>query len=78
MTINGGADLYSADAEYLRREGAISLKVFMDSCQKYGVEAFKAYHTLATSQPMGLGLASGKSLNQLNLPCLNMEFEKTI
>jgi len=28
MTINGGADLYATDAEYLRREGAISLKVF--------------------------------------------------
>jgi len=41
--LNGGADLYAADAEGLRREGAISLKVFMDACQEDGVEPFKTY-----------------------------------
>ena len=35
--LNGGADFYAADAEGLRREGAISLKVFMDACQEDGV-----------------------------------------
>ena len=48
--LNGGADFYAADAEGLRREGAISLKVFMNACQDDGVEPFKAF--------------SGKSLNQ--------------
>jgi predicted HicB family RNase H-like nuclease len=41
--LNGGADFYAADAEGLRREGAISLKVFMDACQEDGVEPFKTY-----------------------------------
>ena len=48
--LNGGADFYAADAEGLRCEGAISLKVFMDACQEDGVEPFKTF--------------SGKSLNQ--------------
>ena len=47
--LNGGADFYVADAEGLRREGAISLKVFMDASHEDGVEPFKTF--------------SGKSLN---------------
>ena len=39
--LNGGADFY--DTEGLRREGAISLKIFMDACQEDGVEPFKTY-----------------------------------
>jgi predicted HicB family RNase H-like nuclease len=70
--LNGGADFYAADAEGLRREGAISLKVFMDACQEDGVEPFKAYsgkfvlrippedHAAVTRA----AIASGKSLNQ--------------
>jgi len=48
--LNGGADFYAADAEGLPHEGVISLKVFMEACQKYGVEVFKAYCALATPQ----------------------------
>ena len=70
--LNGGADFYAADAEGLRREGAISLKVFMDACQEDGVEPFKTYsgkfvlrippedHAAVSSA----AIASGKSLNQ--------------
>jgi len=36
------ADFYASDAEGLRREGVISLKVFMEACQEDGVEPFKA------------------------------------
>ncbi|MGZ4997207.1 MAG: type II toxin-antitoxin system HicB family antitoxin [Methylobacter sp.] len=70
--LNGGADFYAADAEGLRREGAISLKVFMEACKEDGVEPFKAYsgkfvlrippedHAAVTRA----AIASGKSLNQ--------------
>ena len=70
--LNGGADFYATDAEGLRREGAISLKVFMDACHEDGVEPFKAYsgkfvlrippddHAAASRA----AIASGKSLNQ--------------
>jgi predicted HicB family RNase H-like nuclease len=32
LGLNGGADFYAQDAEGLRREGAISLQVFLDAC----------------------------------------------
>jgi predicted HicB family RNase H-like nuclease len=70
--LNGGADFYAADAEGLRREGAISLKVFMEACQEDGAEPFKAYSGkfILRLDPEDLAavsraaLASGKSLNQ--------------
>ena len=70
--LNGGADFYAADAEGLRREGEISLKVFMDACEEDGVEPFKTYsgkfvlrippedHAIVSRA----AIASGKSLNQ--------------
>lgn len=70
--LNGGADFYAKDADGLRREGEISLKVFIESCQEDGVEPFKSFsgkfvlrlppedHALISSA----ALASGKSLNQ--------------
>jgi predicted HicB family RNase H-like nuclease len=70
--LNGGADFYASDAEGLRREGALSLKVFMDACREDGVEPIKAYsgkfvlrispddHAAASIA----ATASGKSLNQ--------------
>lgn len=41
--LNGGADFYAADAEGLRYERNISLKVFMKSCQENRVDVFKMY-----------------------------------
>ncbi|MDD5267810.1 MAG: type II toxin-antitoxin system HicB family antitoxin [Methylococcales bacterium] len=70
--LNGGADFYAADAEGLRREGEISLKVFMDACKEDGVEPFKTYsgkfvlrippedHATVSRA----AIAAGKSLNQ--------------
>ncbi|SJM89399.1 conserved hypothetical protein [Crenothrix polyspora] len=70
--LNGGADFYAADAEGLRREGEISLKVFMEACQEDGAEPFKIYSGkfvlrippddhAAVSRA---AIVSGKSLNQ--------------
>lgn len=39
--LNGGADFYAADVKTLRREGTISLKVFLDMCREDGVEPKK-------------------------------------
>ena len=36
--LNGGADFYARDVSSLRREGATSLKVFLEMCEEDGVE----------------------------------------
>ena len=70
--LNGGADFYAKDAEGLRQEGSLSLKVFMDVCREQGLEPYKAYsgkfvlrlppddHAAITRA----AIAAGKSLNQ--------------
>ena len=70
--LNGGADFYASDIDGLKKEGAISLKVFLEGCKERGIEPRKSYSgkfnvridpdlhadiaTVATAQ--------GKSLNQ--------------
>jgi len=70
--INGGADFYAADVEGLRREGEISLRVFLDACKQRGIDPHKHYsgkfvlrldpkvHEAASLA----AAAQGKSLNQ--------------
>jgi len=41
--LNGGADFYACDIDGLRREGAVSLKVFLDECARRGVEPRKNF-----------------------------------
>lgn len=41
--LNGGADFYARDLEGLKREGAISLKVFLQACAEDGVEPRKSF-----------------------------------
>ena len=36
--LNGGADFYARDVSSLRREGAASLRVFLEMCEEDGVE----------------------------------------
>jgi predicted HicB family RNase H-like nuclease len=70
--LNGGADFYAKDIEGLRKEGEISLKVFLEMCQEDGVEARKEYSgrfNLRVSPKLHAEIASraaaaGKSLNQ--------------
>jgi predicted HicB family RNase H-like nuclease len=72
LGLNGGADFYAKDAEGLRREGAISLKVFLEACQEDGVEPFKSYSgkfvlRIPPEDHAAISIAasaSGKSLNQ--------------
>ncbi len=72
LGFNGGADFYAKDTEGLRREGAISLKVFLEACQEDGVEPFKSYSgkfvlRIPPEDHAAISIAasaSGKSLNQ--------------
>ena len=41
--LNGGADFYAKDLKGLKREGAISLKVFLDACAEDGVDPHKPF-----------------------------------
>ena len=41
--LNGGADFYARDLAGLKREGKISLKVFLDACAVDGVEPRKYF-----------------------------------
>ncbi|CAK0777196.1 DNA repair protein [Gammaproteobacteria bacterium] len=70
--LNGGADFYATDVESLKREGEISLRVFLTMCQEQGIEPRKHFsgkfvlrldaeiHEAATIA----ATAAGKSLNQ--------------
>ncbi len=72
VRLNGGADFYAKDIENLKREGEISLKVFLDACQKRGIEPKKNYSgKFNVRVPPALhenivsaAMANGKSLNQ--------------
>ncbi len=39
--LNGGADFYAPDVEGLKKEGAISIKVFIDECKARNIEPKK-------------------------------------
>ena len=71
--LNGGADFYAADIEGLRREGEVSLKVFLEMCAEDGVEPRKVYSgkfnlrvPVALHERLAMrAAAAGKSLNQV-------------
>lgn len=70
--LSGGADFYAADVKGLKREGAISLRVYLEACAKRGIEPLSKasgalnlrvspeLHRAATRAAK----AAGKSLNQ--------------
>lgn len=72
LGLNGGADFYAKDVDGLRREGEISLKVFMEACAEDGVDPSKHFSGKfvlrldpATHEAATIAAASqGKSLNQ--------------
>ena len=72
LDLNGGADFYAKDVAGLRREGAISLKVFLDMCREDDVEPrrrFSGKFNLRIPPALHATIAvaaaaEGKSLNQ--------------
>jgi len=79
--LNGGADFYAADVAGLKREGEVSLKVFMEACQEDGVEPFKAFSgkfnvrvpAQLHADIVSAAVAEGKSLNQWIADALGRE-----
>ena len=69
--LNGGADFYAADVKSLKREGRVSLKVFLDMCREDGLAPRKSYSgKLMVRLPAEVherasiaAASSGKSLN---------------
>lgn len=43
LHLNGGADFYADSIETLRKEGAISLRVFLDMCAEKGIEPHRQF-----------------------------------
>lgn len=72
MGLNGGADFYARDVDGLQREGRISLRVFLEACERRGVEPRKHFSGKfslrvdpATHEAAAIAAAAhGQSLNQ--------------
>jgi predicted HicB family RNase H-like nuclease len=72
LGLNGSADFYATDVEGLKREGSISLRVFLDMCREDRVEPFKRFSGKFNvripeelhADVVAAARASGKSLNQ--------------
>ena len=69
--LNGGADFYARDVSGLKREGAASLRVFLEMCEEDGVEPGRRYSgrfNVRISSELHANVAAaaaeGKSLNQ--------------
>ena len=70
--LNGGADFYARDVAGLKKEGTVSLRVFLEMCEEDGVEPRRRYSgRFNLRMPPGLhasvaaaAAAEGKSLNQ--------------
>ena len=84
--LNGGADFYAKDIDGLRKEGEISLKVFLEMCQEDRVEPRKAYSgkfNLRVSPKLhaeitARALAEGKSLNQWAVSYTHLRAHETV
>ena len=77
--LNGGADFYARDVAGLRREGAASLKVFLEMCEEDGAEPrrqFSGRFNVRLPPELHADIAAaaaahGKSLNQWITDALN-------
>jgi predicted HicB family RNase H-like nuclease len=41
--LSGGADFYAKDVEQLRKEGSVSLRVYLEDCKEAGYEPFRKF-----------------------------------
>ncbi|WP_337039992.1 type II toxin-antitoxin system HicB family antitoxin [Serratia marcescens] len=82
--LNGGADFYAYSVDELKKEGAISLVVFLDECQKDGIEPYKSYSGKVTTrlsperhQALAIAAqATGQSINELLNEGVDLVIEK--
>jgi len=81
IDLNGGADFYANDIEGLKKEGATSLRVFLEMCEEDGVAPHKSFSGRFNvrvppelhAQITMAATATGKSLNQWIVETLNRE-----
>ena len=80
--LNGAADFYAADLEGLKREGKISLEVFLEVCAEKGIAPKKQAGRFAlrldpeTYQSVAIAAsASGKSINQFIVDSLKQSVQ---
>jgi predicted HicB family RNase H-like nuclease len=72
IDLNGGADFYAKDVEQLKKEGALSLDVFLTMCKEENIEPKKTYSgrfNLRLPNQLHADIAAkasatGKSINQ--------------
>ena len=77
--LNGGADFYASNIKDLKKEGSISLKVFLKACKERNIEPRKEYSgkfnvrvpTKLHADIATKASAEGKSLNQWVVDTLN-------
>lgn len=77
--LNGSADFYAKDIESLKKEGSISLQIFLDMCAEDGIEPRKEFSgrfnlrmpAKLHADLVGASAATGKSLNQWIVDTLN-------
>ncbi|NVK30244.1 MAG: type II toxin-antitoxin system HicB family antitoxin [Gammaproteobacteria bacterium] len=70
--LNGGADFYADNAADLKREGELSLRAFLDACERHSIPPKKQYSgkfnlrvsSELHSQIADLAAANGDSLNK--------------
>jgi len=79
MGLNGGADFYASDIAGLKKEGEISLKVFLEMCIEEGVDPSKNYSGKFNirippklhENIANVAVSEGKSINQWVVEALN-------
>ncbi len=72
IALNGGADFYAKDIDGLYKEGALSLKVFLEACEARGIKPKKEYSGKFNvritpelhAEVVTIATVEGKSLNQ--------------
>ena len=75
--LNGAADFYASDLEGLKREGKISLEVFLEVCAEKGQAGrFALRLDPETYQSVAIAAsASGKSINQFIVDSLKQSVQ---
>ena len=81
--LSGGADFYARDLDGLRREGEISLRIFLKACAERGIEPRKSYSGKFNVRVppelhgaiVAAATAHGKSLNQWVVDALGHEIQ---
>ena len=79
--LTGGADFYADSVEGLRREGGVSLRVFLETCRERGIEPCRAFSGKFNvripgkqhAEAVRAAAARGVSLNELVREALTHE-----